>query len=137
MSMRLAPAGLAVVTLALAACAGSEGALEPDRLRVTGLEVAEDPKIDVRYPALLTFEAKGNVRIIESCFTWAESGSRVDWFSEGPYCFAPEGSPGNAVKSLLLTGYAGTYQLQGYVRYASNGVLRCSNTVSSEITVTH
>jgi hypothetical protein len=124
------------LAVGLAACAGSDGTLGPDRIRVTGLEVADDPKVDVRYPALLTFEADGDVRIIDSCFTWADTGSRLSWLSDGPYCFASEKSPANAVRSMLLTGYAGTYQVEGYVRYASGGVLRRSNSASSEVTVT-
>ena len=134
MRTRLALTGLALAVI-LAACAASDGRLEPDRIRVTGLEVADDPKVDVRYPALLTFEANGDVRIIDSCFTWSDSGSRLNWLSDGPYCFAPDSSPANAVRSLLVTGYPGTYQLEGYVRYASGGVLRRSNSASSEIIV--
>jgi len=136
MRIRLAFAGLALA-VALAACAGGEGTLEPDRIRVTGLEIADDPKVDVRYPALLTYEANGDVRIIDSCFTWSDAGSRLAWLSsDGPYCFAPESGPANAVKAMLVTGYVGVYQVEGYVRYASGGTLRRSNTASSEITVT-
>jgi len=131
-------AALAPVLVAgLAGCAGSDGTLEPNRLRVTGLEVADDPKADVRYPALLTYEANGDVQVIESCFTWSGEPYGFLWYPNGPYCFGPESGGGpDAVQSMLLTGYPGTYRLDGYVRYFGDGVARSSNRVSTEITVT-
>ena len=129
---------LAVLTVAagLAGCASTEGPLEPGRLRVTGLEVANDAKVDVRYPALFTYEANGDVQIYDSCFLWSDPASDLTLFGEGPYCFAPETGPGpGAVKAMLISGYGGTYRLEGYVRYFGGGILHSSNSVSHEVTV--
>ena len=132
------------LALGLAACAGSpEGPLEPDRIRLTAMEVAADPKVDVRYPVLLSYEVNGDVRIIDSCFTWLGEKSPDEWLGaaawlgDGPYCLAPEGGelPG-AVRTMLVSGYPGTYGLEVYVRYEGGGALRISNTLSGDVTVT-
>src|SRR3546814_17409119 len=65
---------LAVTALALGAsvagCAAFDGADAPDQIRLTGLEVAANPTVDIRYPALLSYEARGDVQVIDSCFLW-------------------------------------------------------------------
>jgi hypothetical protein len=133
-----------VLVLGLAACAGSpEGPLEPDRIQLTAMDVAVDPKIDVRYPVLLRYDVSGDVRIIDSCFTWVDDGSPdgwlgdASWFGDGPYCLAPEGGePPGAVRTMLVSGHPGTYRLEVYVRYEGGGALRTSNTLSDDVTVT-
>lgn len=142
MKASLALTGLSL-SLALAACAGSpDGPLEPNRIRLTAMEVAADPKIDVRYPVLLRYETSGDVRIIDSCFTWLDeaSGDWLDhatWYGDGPYCLAPEsGQAPGAATTMLVSGYPGTYRLEAYVRYEGDGVLQVSNAVSDEVTVT-
>jgi len=143
MKASLALTGLSL-TLGLAACAGSpEGPLEANRIRLTAMEVAADPKVDVRYPVLLSYEVNGDVRIIDSCFTWLGEKSpdewlgAATWLGDGPYCLAPESANGpGAVRTMLLSGYPGTYQLEVYVRYEGGGVLQTSNAVSDEVTVT-
>lgn len=143
MKASLALTGLSLA-LGLAACAASpEGPPEPNRLRLTGMDVTADPKVDVRYPVLLSYEVNGDVRIIDSCFTWLGEKSSDGWLGagtwlgDGPYCLAPEsaGGPG-AVRTMLVSGYPGTYQLEVYVRYEGGGVLQTSNAVSDEVTVT-
>lgn len=131
------------LVLGLAACAGSsEGPLEPNRMRLTAMEVAADPKTDVRYPVAVRYEASGDLRIIDSCFTWLDetSGDWTDhttWYGDGPYCLAPEsGQAPSAVTTMLVSGYPGSYRLEVYVRYEGGGVLQTSNTVSDEVTVT-
>ena len=142
MKASLALSGLSLI-LGLAACAGSpEGPLEPNRIRLTAMEVAADPKVDVRYPVLLRYDVDGDVRIIDSCFTWLDATSddwfdHATWYGDGPYCLAPEsGQAPSAVRTMLVTGYPGTYRLETYVRYEAGGVLQTSNTVSNEVTVT-
>ncbi len=136
MRTSLAFTGLALA-LGLAACTGSgEGPLEPNRLRATGLDIAAGPKANERYPALLSYEANGDVRVIESCFSWSGEDDGFPWRPDGPYCVGPEagGGPGSVV-SALVTGYPGTYHLEGYVRYVGDGVPHNSNRVAAEITV--
>lgn len=142
MRMNLALTSLALA-MSLTACAGTESANAPDRIRLTGLDVAIDPKVDVRYSALLTYEARGDVRVIDSCFIWSDKDADFTsfrstiWFGAGPYCFGPESDAGpGVVKSMLATGYPGTYQLEGYIRYAVGDDRRRSNRLSTEITVT-
>jgi len=143
MKASLAVTGLSLA-LGLAACAGSpEGPLEPNRIRLTGMDVAADPNVDVRYPVLLTYEVNGDVRIIDSCFTWQGEDASLAWlddwteFGDGPYCLAPESGDGpGAVRTMLLSGYAGTYRLEVYVRYEGGGALQTSNALSDEVTVT-
>lgn len=143
MRTSLAFTGLALV-LALAACAGSSAdPLEPNRMRLTAMSVADDPKVDVRYPVLLTYEANGDVRIIHSCFTWLdESGSSSwldDWtgLGDGPYCLGPEsGEVPGAMRTMLVSGYPGTYRLRAYVRYEGGGEVWTSNAVSREVILT-
>jgi hypothetical protein len=142
MRASLAFTGFAL-TLGLAACAGSEGALEPNRIRLTGMEVAPDPKVDVRYPVLLSYEVNGDVRIIDSCFTWLDEKSAVQWlgdgawFGDGPYCLVPEGGDGlGTVKTMLVSGYPGTYRLEVYTRYEGGGEVRTTNAVAEQVTVT-
>lgn len=141
MGMRLASTGLAL-TMSVTGCALFDGADMPDQIRLTGLEVADSPTVDIRYPALLSYEARGDVRVIDSCFLWFDKHADFDsfrstlWFGEGPYCFAVEGDSGpEAVPSMLITGYAGTYRLEGYVRYVGGGIYRKTNSVATEITV--
>ena len=135
--------GLSLV-LGLAACAGSpEGALEPNRIRLSGMEVAPDPKVDVRYPVLLSYEVNGDVRIIDSCFTWVDEDSFLqrldDWtgLGDGPYCLAPEGEDElGTVKTMLVSGYPGTYRLEIYTRYEGGGEVRTTKAVAEQVTVT-
>jgi hypothetical protein len=137
---------LALTCLALAmsltACAGTQSMDAPDRIQVTGLDVANDPKVDMRYPVLLTYDAKGDVKVIDSCFLWFDKAAdftsfrSTTWLGEGPYCFSREEDVGpDTVKSMLVSGYPGTYQLEGYVRYYAAGVSRETNHVSTEIIV--
>ncbi|HEY9550171.1 MAG TPA: hypothetical protein VIR45_11775 [Kiloniellaceae bacterium] len=137
---------LAVTALALgvsvAGCAAFDGADAPDQIRLTGLEVAANPTVDIRYPALLSYEARGDVQVIDSCFLWYDKDADFTsfrstlWFGEGPYCFAPESGAGpDAVKAMLASGYAGSYRLEGFVRYSDGGVTRESNWLSTEVTV--
>ncbi|HEY9537797.1 MAG TPA: hypothetical protein VIS03_09420 [Kiloniellaceae bacterium] len=140
MRKRLALSGL--ILAFLAACAGSDGT-DTDRIRLTGFTVAEDPKVDVRYPAVLAYEANGGVQVIDSCFLWFDKNAdftsfrSTAWLGEGPYCFAPDSGVGpNAVKAMLVTGYPGTYRLEGYVRYYGAGVRRTTDRIATEITVT-
>jgi hypothetical protein len=137
MRTSLAFTGLALA-VGLSACAATEeGPLEANRLRATGLEVAGDPKVDVRYPAIMTYDVNGDVRVIESCFSWSGEDDGFPWRPNGPYCFGPEpGGGAEAVTAMLATGYPGTYRLEGYVRYVGDGVPRNSNRVATEITVT-
>jgi hypothetical protein len=137
----LALTGLALAA-SLTACAGTQGLDAPDRIELTGLDVAADPQVDVRYPALLAYEAKGDVRVLDSCFTWTDQNPDLTWFDykktwgDGPYCFGPErGADPGAVKAMLATGYPGTYQLEGYVRYLAGGALWETNRLSTEVTV--
>jgi hypothetical protein len=132
------------LALGLAACAGtSEGPLEANRMRLTALDVAADPKVDMRYPALLRYEASGDVRIIDSCFTWIDDDSflqRLDeatGLGDGPYCLAPESAavPGT-VQTMLVSGYPGTYRLVVYTRYEGGGAVRTTNAVAQQVTVT-
>lgn len=133
-----------ILAVGLAACAGpSGGPLEPGRVRLAAMEVAEDPKVDVRYPVLLRYEAAGDVRIIDSCFTWLDENASFrsldDWtgLGNGPYCLLPAGEAGpGALRIMVASGYPGTYELRAYVHYEDGGVVRKSNTVSSELTVT-
>jgi len=141
MRSNLVLTGLALA-VSLSACAGTQSMNAPDRIQLTGLEVAKDPKVDVRYPALLTYEEKGDVRVIDSCFIWSDkdadftSFGSAAWFGDGPYCFGPESDvePGT-VKSMLASGYPGTYHLEGYIRYQAAGISRETNRVSTEITI--
>lgn len=143
MRRSLAFTGLALV-LGLAACAGSpEGPLEPNRMRLTAMDVADDPKTDVRYPVLLSYEASGDVRIIHSCFTWLDESGSFGWLDDwtglgdGPYCLGPESGEGpGAVRTMLVSGYPGTYRLRAYVRYEGGGEVWTSNAVSREVTLT-
>jgi hypothetical protein len=142
MRASLAFTGLAL-TLGLAACAGSEGTLEPNRIRLSGMEAAPDPKVDVRYPVLLSYEVNGDVRIIDSCFTWVDEDSFLqrldDWtgLGDGPYCLAPETAdfPGR-LKTMLVSGFPGTYRLVVYTRYEGGGEVRTTNAVAEQVTVT-
>lgn len=141
-------AGLAAIgsglILALTGCTGApEGPLEPNRLRLTGVEVAADPKVDLRYPAILRYEASGDVRVIDSCFTWLDKTApdnwldHATWLGDGPYCLAPEsGREPGQVTTMLVSGYPGTYRVAVYVRYEGSGVLQTSNTLSEEVMVT-
>ena len=142
MRASLAFTGLALA-LGLAACAGSEGALEPNRVRLTGMEAVSDPQVDVRYPVLLSYEASGDVRIIDSCFTWIDEDSALqrldDWtgLGDGPYCLAPEGGDGpGTVKTMLVSGFPGTYRLVVYSRYEGGGEVRTTNAITEQVTVT-
>ena len=141
MRTNLGFAGLALVA-SLAACFGADGAFASDRMRVIGLEVDGDPRVDMRYPAVLTYEASADVSVIETCFTWSDADPETTWldrrlwFGNGPYCLGPEsGAEPGAVKTMLVTGYPGIYHLEGYIRYMDGGVSRRSNRVSTEITV--
>src|SRR3546814_18828893 len=97
---------LAVTALALgvsvAGCAAFDGADAPDQIRLTGLEVAANPTVDIRYPALLSYEATGDVQVIDSRFPWYDKDAGFTsfrstlWFCEGPCCFPPETGPGAA-----------------------------------------
>src|SRR3546814_15772167 len=78
MRKRLALSGL--ILAFLAACAGSDGT-DTDRIRLTGFTVAEDPKVDVRYPAVLAYEANGGVQVIDSCFLWFDKNADFTSFS--------------------------------------------------------
>jgi hypothetical protein len=107
------------------------------------VEVAPDPKVDVRYPVLLSYEVNGDVRIIDSCFTWVDEDSFLqrldDWtgLGDGPYCLAPEGGDGpGTVKTMLVSGYPGTYRLEVYTRYEGGGEVRTTNAVAEPVTVT-
>lgn len=141
-----ASVAFAALTLAsgLAACAGTaEGPLEADRMRLTALEVADDPKVDTRYPAFLRYEASGDLRIIDSCFTWIDEESFLqrhdDWtgLGDGPYCLAPESAELPAtVQTMLVSGYPGTYRLVAYTRYEGGGAVRTTNAVAQQVTVT-
>lgn len=141
MGIRLALTGLAL-TMTLAGCAAFDSAEAPDQIRLTGLEVADNPTVDIRYPALLSYEARGDVQVIDSCFLWYDKDADFTsfrstlWLGEGPYCFAPESGAGpDAVKAMLASGYAGSYGLEGYVRYLAGGELRTSNRLATEIAV--
>mgnify|MGYP000020208076 CR=1 FL=1 len=138
--------GLAALLLAsgLAGCAGTaEGTLEPNRMRLTAMEVAEDPKTNVRYPSFLRYEANGDVRIIHSCFTWIDEESflqrldTVTGMGDGPYCLAPESAdlPGT-VKTMLVNGYPGSYRLMVYTRYEGGGAIHTTNAIAEQVTVT-
>lgn len=117
--------GLALA-LGLSACSLFDDPVASDRISLTGLEI-QSPTVDTRYPALISYEAQDDVRVIESCFLWSDAG---------PYCFAPEGATdAGVVRSMLVTGYAGTYQLEGYVRYEAGGERWRSEPVTTEITV--
>ena len=141
-------AGLAFAALTLAsgltACAGtSEGPLEPERMRLSALEIAADPTVDVRYPAFLHYEVNGDVRIIDSCFTWVDEDSFLqrldDWtgLGDGPYCLAPEAAaPPGTVTTMLVSGDPGTYRLVVYTRYEGGGAVRTTNAVAEQVTVT-
>jgi len=117
--------GLALA-LGLSACSLFDDPVASDRISLTGLEV-QNPIVDTRYPAVISYEAQDDIRVIESCFLWSDAG---------PYCFAPEGATDSGeVKSMLVTGYAGTYHLEGYVRYEAGGERWRTDSVSTEITV--
>ena len=137
-----------VLILGLTACAGtsagtSEEPLQANRMRLTAIEVADNPKTDTRYPVLLRYEANGDVGIVYTCFTWMDESSSFAWLADwtglgnGPYCLVPESveAPG-VVTTKLVSGYAGDYELRAYVRYRSGGVMQTSNTVSSPVTLT-
>ena len=116
----------ALLVLLLAACSGTASETAPNRLNLTELNI-DDPKVDVRFPALLTYEAQGEVILLESCFCIADAG---------PYCFGLEGDGGPGVaRSMLVAGYAGTYPVQGYLRYLAGGESYKTNTLETEITV--
>ncbi|GAB4393646.1 MAG: hypothetical protein Tsb0032_13840 [Kiloniellaceae bacterium] len=135
MNRSFAFTGLALA-VGLAACAQSDGPLGPNRLRAVGLDVADGPRVNVRYPAVLSYEVNGDVRIIEGCYRWSATKNGPLWSPQGPYCFDSElGGGANTVSSMLATGYPGTYRLEGYVRYVADGVARNSNRVATEITV--
>ena len=96
MGKSFALTGLALAA-SLTACAGTQSPEAPDRIALTGLDVAADPRVDVRYPALLTYDARGDVRVIDSCFTWTDQDPDLTWFDykkawgDGPYCFGSLG----------------------------------------------
>jgi hypothetical protein len=125
--MRKLPYCLAAsLVLVLSACSGTASETAPNRLNLTDLKI-DDPKADVRFPALLTYETKGEVTLLESCFCLADAG---------PYCFGLEGDGGPGVaRSMLVAGYDGAYQVQGYLRYLAGGETFKSNTLETEITV--
>src|SRR3546814_19843106 len=121
MRKRLALSGL--ILAFLAACAGSDGT-DTDRIRLTGFTVAEAPKVDVRYPAVLAYEANGGGQVIASCFLWFDKTAEFKsfrstaWLCEGPYCFAPDSGVGaHALKAMLGTGRSEHYRLEGSVFY--------------------
>lgn len=141
MRMRLAVTALAFGA-SVAGCAVLDSAEAPDQIQLTGLEVADSPTVDIRYPALLSYEARGDVQVIDSCFLWYDRNADFTsfrstlWLGEGPYCFYPEsGTAPDAVQAMLVTGYPGAYLVEGYVRYLTDGELRKSNTVTTDITV--
>lgn len=116
----------ASLLLLLAACSGTASETAPNRLNLTDLKI-DDPKVDVRFPALLTYETQGEVTLLESCFCISDAG---------PYCFGLEGDGGPGVaRSMLVAGYAGTYQVQGYLRYLAGGESYKTNTLETEVTV--
>jgi len=143
MRTRLAFTGLAL-TLGLTACAGApDGPLQASQMRLTAMEVAVDPKTNIRYPVSLRYEVNGAVQIIYTCFTWMDESASFAWLDDwtglgdGPYCLAPDSvaAPG-VVTTKLASGYAGRYELRGYVRDRSGGVLQSTNMVASPINVT-
>jgi len=116
----------ASLILGLAACSGTASDTAPNRLNLTELKI-DTPKVDVRFPALLSYESQGEVTILESCFCFSDAG---------PYCFGLEGDGGPGVaRSMLVAGYAGTYEVQGYLRYLAGGESYKTNTLETEITV--
>src|SRR3546814_1593520 len=106
MRKRLALSGL--ILAFIAACAGSDGT-DTERIRLTGFTVAEDPKVDVRYPAVLAYEANGGVQVIDSCFLWFDKNAdftsfrSTAWLGEGPYRSEEHTSE---LQSLMRISYA-------------------------------
>src|SRR3546814_20500658 len=120
--------------MAVAGCAAFDSSEAPDQIRLTGLEVADNPRVDIRYPALLSYEARGDVQVIDSCFLWYDKDAGFTsfrstlWLGEGPYCFAPESGAGpDAVTAILARGYAGRSGREGYAPSPPGGAPRPSN----------
>lgn len=123
----LATAALAL--LATASCAnGPDGEpMQAEGLKLTALTVAETLKAGVRYPAVMDYEAEGDVTVLVSCFLWS---------GEGPYCFGSEqDAGGKQVTTMLITRNPGRYRLEGYVKYTAGGAEQESNRVASTIVV--
>lgn len=141
MGLWRAVAGLALC-IGVAGCAVFDNSEAPDQVRLTSLALAESPIVDIRYPALLSYEARGDVQVIDSCFLWYDKNADFTsfrstlWLGEGPYCFYPESGTGpDAVQAMLITGHPGTYLVEGYVRYFADGITRKSNPLTTEVTV--
>lgn len=106
----------------LIAAQGSAGIV-----RVWGISVDGPTTTQKPYSVQFNFKAEGEVDIKAACFMW---NGRDD------ICFAlPAGTKNGPIKVGLTTGRKGSYHLNGYVKYASNGKSFKSAEASTPITV--
>lgn len=82
-------------------------------VNVTGLSVEGPTKVKQPYVALFNFKSTGEVSIKAACFLWN---------GKDEVCAPlPEGTRKGPIQVALTTGRAGTYNLNGFVKYDSNG----------------
>jgi hypothetical protein len=106
----------------LQAAQGSAGLVKMTGLSVEGATTRSQP-----YPVLLNFTSTGDVTVKAACFLWN---------GKSEVCVPlPDGTKKGPVQVALTTGRAGTYNLNGFVKYDSNGKSFKSAETSIPITV--
>ena len=96
-------------------------------VHVSGIAVDGPTTTTQPYDVVFNFRAEGDVSITAVCFLWN---------GRNQVCVAlPEGIRKGPIKIGLTTGRAGTYNLNGFVKYSSNGKSFLSAETSTQITV--
>jgi hypothetical protein len=102
--------------------------VKADEITVTGLTVGPNLKTSAGYPAVLSYTATGNPKIVNACFLWS---------GEGPYCFGTrDDRKAGKATTKLRTRNPNQYTLEGYIQYLDNGNSRNSNRGFATIIVT-
>ena len=119
---QLAAAYPARLSKFLKASLGGGGLVTISRLSVEGTPTTTKP-----YVVSLQFKAEGDVALQSACFTWNH---------QSEVCIPlPAGAVKSPIRAGLTTGRAGTYQLNGYVKYQSGGKKITSAQTSAALTV--
>jgi hypothetical protein len=115
------------VLIVISSCATVSKPLAPGELRLLGMRVPEEEKIQVNIPFVvnINFEAGGEPEIRAACFYFS---------GDGPHCFKVTdvnyGSPG-IIKIQIHTKDLSSSHLECYVGYIREGKIQPTNMIST------
>ena len=102
-------------------------AVKADEFKLKALIVDSKIKAGAYYPAALSYEISGEPYLVNACYLWS---------GEGPYCFKTTNNKEELkIVSRLRTKNPGKYELEGFVKYKTDGEYKESNHVSATILV--